>query len=76
MTGPGDYVLSNRAAWDQLASDYAEEGRHGWATEPSWGIWSVPEAQAGILPAALAVAPNQSFLVVATHGRGMWKLAG
>ena len=54
MTGPGDHVLSNRAAWDQLASDYAEEGRHGWATEPSWGIWSVPEAQAGILPAALA----------------------
>ena len=24
---------------------------------------------------ALAVAPNQSFLVVATHGRGLWKLS-
>jgi len=25
---------------------------------------------------ALAVAPGQSFLVVATHGRGLWKLSG
>ncbi len=55
MTGPADHVLSNRAAWDQLAADYAEEGQHGWAAaEPSWGIWSVPEAQARILPAGLA----------------------
>jgi SAM-dependent methyltransferase len=55
VTGPADHVLSNRAAWDQLAADYAEEGQHGWAAaEPSWGIWSVPEAQARILPAGLA----------------------
>jgi SAM-dependent methyltransferase len=43
-------VLRNRLAWDQWARDYAGPGLHGWAAEPSWGIWSVPEAQAGVLP--------------------------
>jgi SAM-dependent methyltransferase len=44
-------VLRNRLAWDQWARDYAGLGLHGWAeVEPSWGIWSVPEAQAGVLP--------------------------
>jgi SAM-dependent methyltransferase len=55
VAGASDHVLRNRAAWDQLAVDYAGLGLHGWAeAEPSWGIWSVPEEQAGVLPAALA----------------------
>jgi SAM-dependent methyltransferase len=46
------HVLRNRAAWDRLAADYAAAGRRGWAAaEPTWGIWRVPEAQAGVLPA-------------------------
>jgi len=54
MAGASDHVLRNRLAWDQWAADYAGLGLHGWAAaEPSWGIWSVPEAQAGVLPAAL-----------------------
>jgi hypothetical protein len=40
-------------AWDQRAADYAGLGPHGWAAKPSSGIWSVPEAQAGVLPTAL-----------------------
>jgi SAM-dependent methyltransferase len=50
-----DHVLRNRLAWDEWAADYAGPGLRGWAAdEPSWGIWSVPEAQAGVLPAALS----------------------
>jgi SAM-dependent methyltransferase len=45
-----DHVLRNRLAWDQWARDYAGLGLRGWAAEPSWGIWGVPEAQAGVLP--------------------------
>jgi SAM-dependent methyltransferase len=37
--------------WDQWASQYADPGLRSWAAdEPSWGIWQVPEAQAGLLP--------------------------
>ena len=51
MTGTPDHVLRNRAAWDHLAASYAGPGLRGWAAaEPSWGIWGVPDAGAGILP--------------------------
>jgi len=50
-----EHVLRNRAEWDRLAAGYAAAGLHGWAeAEPSWGVWSVPEEQAGVLPPALA----------------------
>ncbi|MBO0809684.1 MAG: class I SAM-dependent methyltransferase [Actinobacteria bacterium] len=49
-----DHVLRNRAAWDQRAADYARPGLRNWAAaEPSWGIWAIPESQAGLLPAGL-----------------------
>jgi SAM-dependent methyltransferase len=49
-----DHVLRNRLAWDRWAADYAGPGLRGWETdEPSWGIWSVPEADAAVLPATL-----------------------
>src|SRR6516225_1621942 len=42
-----------------MAADYAAEGLHGWAeAEPSWGVWSVPEEQAGVLPPVLAGADS------------------
>ncbi len=51
MTGADDHVLRNRAAWDEWASSYAAAGLRSWsAAEPSWGIWGVAEAQAGVLP--------------------------
>jgi SAM-dependent methyltransferase len=54
-SGTPDHVLSNRAAWDRWAERYAEPGLRGWsAAEPSWGVWGVPEAVAGLLPAGLA----------------------
>ncbi len=54
VAGASEHVRRNRLAWDQWAADYAGLGLHGWAAaEPSWGIWSVPEAQAGVLPTTL-----------------------
>ena len=49
-----DYVLRNRAHWDEWVRDYVADGRRNWAAdEPTWGIWGVPEAQVGMLPAEL-----------------------
>src|SRR6266704_3811242 len=51
VTGTADHVLRNRAAWDEWAPDYAGAGLRNWsAAEPSWGIWGIAEAQAGVLP--------------------------
>lgn len=43
-------VMRNRAAWDEMASDYAAAGRRCWQEEPSWGIWSIPESEIKLLP--------------------------
>jgi hypothetical protein len=51
-------VLRNRLAWDQWARDYTGLGLRGWEAEPSWGIWGVPEAQAGVLPPDLNGRPT------------------
>jgi SAM-dependent methyltransferase len=54
VTWPADHVPRNRAAWDRWAAEYAAAGARHWAAaEPSWGIWSIPEAQAGVLPSDL-----------------------
>jgi SAM-dependent methyltransferase len=46
-----DYVVRNRATWDQWAREYELPGRRHWSQdEPSWGIWSVPESQLHVFP--------------------------
>ena len=46
-----DHVQRNRAAWDSFAERYAGPGRAQWeANQPTWGIYSVPEADVGMLP--------------------------
>jgi SAM-dependent methyltransferase len=46
-----EHVRRNRAHWDQLASQYAAAGEHGWAcNEPNWGIWSVAEEVIRMFP--------------------------
>jgi SAM-dependent methyltransferase len=45
-----DHVARNRAYWDGEAPRYANAGERNWAGEPSWGLWSVPEADLGLLP--------------------------
>jgi len=47
----GDHVERNRAAWNGYAPDFVAFGERAWADEePSWGIWSVPEAELNVLP--------------------------
>ena len=54
VSGTGEHVPRNRAAWDRWAADYAAPGLRNWAAaEPSWGIWGISEAHAGVLPADL-----------------------
>jgi SAM-dependent methyltransferase len=50
-----DHVGRNRVAWDDWAPNWVEAGRRNWAqTEPSWGQWSVPEAQLRLFPDEVA----------------------
>jgi SAM-dependent methyltransferase len=50
-----DHVRANRAFWDREAARYVAPGEQAWSErEPSWGIWSVPEAEVGLLPGDLA----------------------
>lgn len=49
-----EHVARNRAAWNEYAAEFEPEGRRNWSQEePTWGIWSVPESQLGVLPAEL-----------------------
>ncbi|MGH2654381.1 MAG: class I SAM-dependent methyltransferase [Actinomycetota bacterium] len=51
---PDDHIRRNRGSWDSDAAEYTEPGRENWAEpEPSWGIWSVPESEVGLLPRSL-----------------------
>jgi len=46
-----EHVAANREAWDRYAEDYVEPGRRAWASsEPTWGIWRVPESELCLLP--------------------------
>jgi len=46
-----EHVGRNRDFWNGIAAEYEADGHRNWATEePSWGIWSVPESQLGVLP--------------------------
>src|ERR1700760_3845557 len=46
-----EHVVRNRAVWNELVARYVEEGRRNWESEePSWGIFSVPESEVGMLP--------------------------
>jgi SAM-dependent methyltransferase len=45
-----EYVLANRANWDDWAPDWVEMGERAWNQEPTWGIWGIPEAELALLP--------------------------
>ncbi|HEX9995127.1 MAG TPA: class I SAM-dependent methyltransferase [Acidimicrobiales bacterium] len=51
MSAPEDHVARNQAHWTSMAPAYAEYGRRAWAAdEITWGIWSIPEDDARLLP--------------------------
>ena len=45
-----DYVSSNRAFWAEQEADYARAAERSWRSEPTWGIWRLPEQELGLLP--------------------------
>ena len=53
MTGLPDHVAANRRVWDAWAADYVEAGERSWAGEPAWGLFGIPETEAGVLPASV-----------------------
>jgi len=49
--GLSEHARRNRAAWDRQADDWPEPGQRAWAaTEPTWGMWQVPESELRVLP--------------------------
>jgi SAM-dependent methyltransferase len=49
-----EYLSANVEAWDRRRDDQLALARRQWAaSEPSWGIFDVPEAQIRLLPARL-----------------------
>ena len=45
-----EHAVRNREHWDELAAGYVAAGERQWAaTEASWGIWSIPEAELRLL---------------------------
>jgi len=45
------YIKRNQAQWNRFASEFSAPGRQAWASrEPYWGVWSIPESKASILP--------------------------
>ncbi len=50
-----DHVRRNRTTWDRWAASFAEWAPRAWAAEePTWGIFSVPDATLGALPVSVA----------------------
>ena len=55
MTELPAHVRRNRAAWDAWAEEYVAPGEKLWAqSEPTWGIWGIPESELALFPDALA----------------------
>jgi SAM-dependent methyltransferase len=52
--GDEPHLPANREVWDRQAPWYAEAQRGSWLREPSWGIFGIPDAVAGVLPHDLA----------------------
>lgn len=55
MSKPPEYLQGNVDFWQKEAAKYAESGEEAWASsEPSWGIWAIPESDVGLLPADMS----------------------
>jgi SAM-dependent methyltransferase len=46
-----DHVAENRRHWDANAANWVASGERAWArSEPSWGIWGIPNSELALLP--------------------------
>jgi SAM-dependent methyltransferase len=51
MSDLPEHVQRNRVLWDDWAHKFVANAEHAWTEDPpTWGIWSVPESQVGMLP--------------------------
>lgn len=49
------HVAVNRQVWDKTADWWVAPGERSWAqSEPTWGIWGVPEIELQMLPADMS----------------------
>jgi SAM-dependent methyltransferase len=49
-----EHIARNQVYWDGLAGEYVDDGRRNWESEePTWGLFSVPESEVGMLPAEI-----------------------
>ena len=48
-----DDLRKNQAAWTGWADDYVGPAEANWAGTPVWGVFSIDEAEVGVLPDAL-----------------------
>jgi SAM-dependent methyltransferase len=49
------YLQGNVDAWQEKAAGYVAAGEQAWASDqPYWGIWRIPESEAGLLPADMS----------------------
>jgi SAM-dependent methyltransferase len=48
-----DYLARNQGWWEAQHEEQTALAQRAWQGEPSWGIFHVPEAEAGVLPAHL-----------------------
>jgi SAM-dependent methyltransferase len=49
-----DHVAENRRYWDAYAPQWVAAGERQWRqSEPTWGIWGVPESTLAMLPASM-----------------------
>ncbi|MCW2927856.1 MAG: methyltransferase type 11 [Thermoleophilia bacterium] len=45
-----EHAVRNRAQWNDWAAEYVPSGERHWTEpDPSWGLWSIAEADAGVL---------------------------
>jgi SAM-dependent methyltransferase len=55
MTANDEHVRANRAYWDAHADQWVASGKSAWEqSEPSWGIWNLPESSLRLLPADMS----------------------
>jgi hypothetical protein len=48
--GRMDYLQANIGVWQARREDQVALAQRAWASEPSWGEFSVPESDVGMLP--------------------------
>ncbi len=49
-----DYLEANTAWWASRQAEQATFARLAWAREPQWGIFGIPDTEAGVLPTDVA----------------------